>query len=44
LAHGLGLDIQSADARSLEDFNQAFDRIVESHMEGVAVPADPLFF
>jgi putative tryptophan/tyrosine transport system substrate-binding protein len=43
-ATGLGLDVQPVEVRSLTDFDQAFDRIVEGHLEGVAVPADPLFY
>jgi putative ABC transport system substrate-binding protein len=43
-ATGLGLDVQPVEVRSLTDFDQAFDRIVEGRLEGVAVPADPLFY
>ena len=43
-ATGLGLDVQPVEVRSLTDFGQAFDRIVEGRLEGVAVPADPLFY
>ena len=43
-ATGLGLDVQPVEVRSLTDFDQAFDRIVEGRFEGVAVPADPLFY
>jgi ABC-type uncharacterized transport system substrate-binding protein len=43
-ATGLGLDVQPVEVRSLADFDQAFDRIVEGPLEGVAVPADPLFY
>lgn len=43
-ATALGLDIQPVEVRSLADFDRAFDRIVEGRLEGVAVPADPLFY
>ena len=43
-ATGLGLHVQPVEVRSLTDFDQAFDRIVEGRLEGVAVPADPLFY
>jgi putative ABC transport system substrate-binding protein len=43
-ASALGLDVQPVEVRSLEDFEQAFDKIVEGRLEGVAVPADPLFY
>jgi len=40
----LGLDIRPVEVRALTDFDQAFDRIVDGRLEGVAVPADPLFY
>jgi putative tryptophan/tyrosine transport system substrate-binding protein len=40
----LELDVQPVEVRSLGDFEQAFDKIVEGRFEGVAVPADPLFY
>jgi ABC-type uncharacterized transport system substrate-binding protein len=43
-ASALGLDVQPVEVRSLGDFEQAFDKVVEGHLEGVAVPADPLFY
>ena len=43
-ATGLGLHVQPVEVQSLTDFDQAFDRIVEGRLEGVAVPADPLFY
>ena len=43
-ATGLGLDVRPVEVRALTDFDQAFDRIVDGRLEGVAVPADPLFY
>jgi putative ABC transport system substrate-binding protein len=43
-ATALGLDVQPVEVRSLGDFEQAFDKVVEGRLEGVAVPADPLFY
>jgi putative ABC transport system substrate-binding protein len=43
-ASALGLDVQPVEVRSLGDFEQAFDKVVEGRLEGVAVPADPLFY
>jgi len=43
-ATALGLNVQPVEVRSLEDFEQAFDKVVEGRLEGVAVPADPLFY
>ena len=40
----LGLDVRPVEVRALTDFDQAFDRIVDGRLEGVAVPADPLFY
>jgi putative tryptophan/tyrosine transport system substrate-binding protein len=40
----LGLDVYPVEVRSLGDFEQAFDKIVEGRLEGVAVPADPLIY
>jgi putative ABC transport system substrate-binding protein len=40
----LGLDVHPVEVRSLGDFEQAFDKVVEGRLEGVAVPADPLFY
>jgi putative ABC transport system substrate-binding protein len=43
-AAALGMTIQPVDVRSVEDFEAAFDKIVADRMEGVAVPADGLFY
>jgi len=43
-ATGLGLDVRAVEVRALTDFDQVFDRIVDGRLEGVAVPADPLFY
>jgi putative tryptophan/tyrosine transport system substrate-binding protein len=43
-ATGLALDVRPVEVRALTDFDQAFDRIVDGRLEGVAVPADPLFY
>ena len=43
-AAALGMTIQPVEVRSLEDFEAAFDKIVADRLEGVAVPADGLFY
>ena len=43
-ATALGLDVQPVEVRSLADLNEAFDKIVAGGLEGVAVPAEPLFY
>ena len=43
-ATALGLDVQPVEVRSLADLNEAFDKIVAGRLEGVAVPAEPLFY
>jgi putative ABC transport system substrate-binding protein len=43
-AIALGVDVQAIEVKSLTLIENAFDRIVESKLEGVTVPADGLFF
>ena len=43
-ATALGLNVQPVEVRSLADLNEAFDKIVAGGLEGVAVPAEPLFY
>jgi putative ABC transport system substrate-binding protein len=43
-ASALGLDIQPVEVRSLQDFEQACDRIVESRLEGIVVYPDGLTY
>jgi ABC-type uncharacterized transport system substrate-binding protein len=43
-AAALGMTIQPVEVRSVEDFEAAFDKIVADRIEGVAVPADGLFY
>jgi putative ABC transport system substrate-binding protein len=43
-ATALGLDVQPVEVRSLEEFEQAFDRIVERRLEGVLTTPDGLFY
>jgi ABC-type uncharacterized transport system substrate-binding protein len=43
-ASALGLDIQPVEVRSLQDFEQAYDRIVESRSEGIVVYPDGLTY
>ena len=38
------MTIQPVAARSVEDFEPAFDKIAADRLEGVAVPADGLFY
>jgi hypothetical protein len=43
-ATSLGIDVQPMEVRSVEDFEQAFDRMVEGHLEGIIVTANGLFY
>jgi putative ABC transport system substrate-binding protein len=43
-ASALGLDIQPVEVRSLQDFEQAFDKIVDSRLEGIVVYPDGLTY
>ena len=43
-ARALGLQLQPVEVRSVQDFEQAFDRIVESGSEGVVVYPDGLTY
>ena len=43
-AVALGMTIHPVEVRSLEDFEAAFDKIVADRLDGVAVPADGLFY
>jgi putative ABC transport system substrate-binding protein len=43
-AAALGLELQPVEVRSMADFEQACDRIVEGRMEGLVVGPDGLFF
>jgi putative tryptophan/tyrosine transport system substrate-binding protein len=41
--HAIGVDVQSLDARSLDDITRAFGRARELRVEAVIVPVDQLF-
>jgi putative ABC transport system substrate-binding protein len=43
-AAALGLDVQPVEVRSIADFEQACDRIVEGNMEGLVMGPDGLFY
>ena len=43
-AAALGLDVQPVEVRSIADFEQACDRIVEGRMEGLVIGPDGLFY
>jgi putative ABC transport system substrate-binding protein len=43
-AGALGLEIQPVEVRSLQDFEQAFDKIVDSRLEGIVVYPDGLTY
>jgi putative ABC transport system substrate-binding protein len=43
-ATALGLDVQPVEVRSIADFEQACDKIVEGHFDGIVVGPDGLFF
>jgi putative ABC transport system substrate-binding protein len=43
-ATAMGLDVKPVEVRSLTDLNDAFDKIVTGRLEGVTVPAEPLFY
>ena len=40
----LGMDVQPVEARSIGDFDQAFDKVVEARLEGVLVVPDGMFY
>ncbi len=40
----LGIDVQPVEARAIGDFEQAFDKVVEAHLEGVVVAPDGMFY
>jgi putative ABC transport system substrate-binding protein len=43
-ATALGLDVQPVEVRSLGDFEQAFDKMVDSRLEGIVVYPDGLVY
>jgi putative ABC transport system substrate-binding protein len=43
-ATAMGLDVRPVEVGSLADLNDAFDKIVTGRLEGVTVPAEPLFY
>jgi putative tryptophan/tyrosine transport system substrate-binding protein len=43
-AASLGLDVQPVEVRSIEEFEQAFDKVVEGRFEGVLTAPDGLFY
>ena len=43
-AGALGVSIYPVEVRSLQEFGQAFDKILAERLEGVVVPADGLFY
>lgn len=43
-ATSLGLDVQPVEVRSIEEFEQAFDKVVEGRFEGVLTVPDGLFY
>jgi putative ABC transport system substrate-binding protein len=43
-ATALGLDVQPVEVRSISDFEQACDKIVEGRFEGIVIGPDGLFF
>jgi ABC-type uncharacterized transport system substrate-binding protein len=43
-ASALGVTVQAVEVRSLADFEQAFEKIISTGLEGVVLPADGLFY
>ncbi len=43
-ATSLGLDVQPVEVRSIDEFEQALDRVVEGRLEGVLTVLDGLFY